>query len=455
MPKNQSRSPLDPETIIRYETEHVLYPWTHQKGLKPFVAEKGKGNYIYGADGRKYLDFSAQFVFSNLGHADDRVVKAIADQAAKLPAANSQWATEPKACLGKLLSEITPGDLSKCFFSTGGTEANEGAMKIARLVTGKQKIISRYRAYHGSTYGSMSMSAEFRNWAYEPAVPGVLHCLEPYCYRCPFGATYPACDLRCAQHVEDVILREGGARRVAAFIAEPIIGPGGVIVPPDGYWQRVREICTKHEMILIADEVMTGFGRTGKWFGVEHWNVVPDVLTTAKGITSGYVPLGATCVRKWVADKFEELPYLHGHTYSGHTLAMAAAVATIDAYRQDDLISNSAKMGEYLMGKMRELQDKHPSVGDVRGKGLFCGMELVKSRKTREPSHEALMEPPRPVSAKMKIVAKMMQEGVYILAGAASVLMLTPPLSITRDEIDHAMAVIDKALEISDAEYRD
>jgi taurine--2-oxoglutarate transaminase len=278
MPSSPS---LDPETIIKYEAAHVLYPWTHQKGLKPFVAEKGKGNYIYGADGRKYLDFSAQFVFSNLGHADDRVVKAIADQAAKLPAVNSQWATEPKAQLGKLLSDITPGDLTKCFFSTGGTEANEGAMKIARLVTGKNKIISRYRAYHGSTYGSMSMSAEFRNWAYEPSVPGVLHCLEPYCYRCPFGATYPACDLRCAQHVEDVIRREGGARRVAAFIAEPIMGPGGIIVPPDGYWQRVREICNKYEMILIADEVMTGFGRTGKWFGVENWDIVPDVLTTA------------------------------------------------------------------------------------------------------------------------------------------------------------------------------
>ncbi len=201
---------LDPETIIKYETEHVLYPWTNQKGLKPFVAEKGKGNYIYGADGRKILDFSAQFVFSNLGHADDRVVKAIADQAAKLPAVNSQWATEPKARLGKLMSDITPGDLTKSFFSTGGTEANEGAMKIVRAVTGKQKIISRYRAYHGSTYGSMSLSAEFRNWNYEPAVPGTLHCLEPYCYRCPFGATYPACDLQCAKHVEDVILREGG-----------------------------------------------------------------------------------------------------------------------------------------------------------------------------------------------------------------------------------------------------
>jgi taurine--2-oxoglutarate transaminase len=206
-------------------------------------------------------------------------------------------------------------------------------------------------------------------------------------------------------------------------------------------------------MILIADEVMTGFGRTGQWFGVNHWDVVPDIMTMAKGINSGYVPLGATCLRKWVADKFEEFPYLHGHTYSGHALAMSAGVATIEAYEEDELIENSDKMGRYLMQKMRELQDKHPSVGDVRGKGLFCGMELVKNRSSKEPIHEALMEPPRPATAKNKILNQMFEEGVYILAGAASVLMLAPPLSITKDEIDHAMSVIDKALALSDAEY--
>ncbi len=455
MPETSRRQPLDLETIIKYETDHVLFPWVPQKGLKPFVADRAKGNYFYSTDGKEFLDFSSQFVFTNLGHSDPRVVKAIADQAGRLAAVNSQFATEPKARLGKLMADITPGDLTKSFFSTGGTEANEGAMKIVRAVTGKQKIISRYRAYHGSTYGSMSLSAEFRNWHYEPAVPSTLHCLEPYCYRCPFGATYPNCDLQCAKHVEDVICREGGARRVAGFIAEPIMGPGGIIVPPDGYWQQIREICTKYEVVLIADEVMTGFGRTGKWFGVQNWDVVPDILTTAKGITSGYVPLGATCVRKWIADKFEEFPYLHGHTYSGHTLAMAAGVATIEAYQQDNLVERSAKMGEYLMGKMIEIKDKHPSVGDVRGKGLFCGMELVKSRKTREPSHEALMEPPRPATAKVRILSKLFEEGLYILAGAASVLMLTPPLTITKEEIDHAMGVIDKALEISDAEYQD
>ncbi len=449
------RTPLDMETILKLEQDHVFYPWVSQGGFKPFVCDRAKGNYFFGLDGRKYLDFSSQFAFCNLGHSDDRLVKAICDQAARLSAVNSQFGTEPKARLGKLISEITPGDISKAFFSTGGTEANEGAIKISRTVTGKFKIFARYRAYHGSTYGSMSISKDFRNWRYEPALPGFVHVLEPYCYRCPFGATYPNCNVQCAQHVEDVIVREGGAKHVAALIAEPIFGPAGIIVPPDGYWQRLREICDKYEMVLIADEVMTGFGRTGKWFAVEHWGVVPDMMTMAKGITSGYVPLGGTCMRDWIADIFAKESYLHGHTYSNHALAMACAVATIEAYKEDDLVNNSAQMGDYLMEKMLEMKDKHRSVGDVRGKGLFCGMELVKNRNTKEPVHEALMEPPRPATAKLKIVSQAFEEGVYIMAGAASVLMLVPPLTITRDEIDHAMSVVDKALAISDAEYVD
>ena len=446
---------LDEETIFKWESEHVFYPWVPQKDFKPFVCDRAKGNYLYGMDGKKYLDFSSQFVFSNLGHADDRVVKAISEQAARLPAVNSQFGTEPKARLGKMIAEITPGDLNKSFFSTGGTEANEGAIKIARTVTDKFKILSRYRSYHGSTYGGMSISADFRNWRYEPALPGFIHILEPYCYRCPFGATYPDCNVRCAQHVEDIVIREGGAKHIAAIIAEPIFGAGGIIVPPDEYWPRVREICDKYEMVLIADEVMTGFGRTGKWFGVDHWGVVPDIMTMAKGISSGYVPLGATCMRNWVADTFLNQPYVHGHTYSGHALAMACANACIEAYKADNLVENAARMGNYLMEKMLELMDMHPSVGDVRSKGLFCGMELVKSRKTKEPVHEAFMEPPRPPTGKMKILSEVFKEGVYIMAGAASVLMLTPPLTISKEEIDFAMAALDKALSITDAEYED
>ncbi len=444
---------LDAETIREYERKHVLTPWAPQKGLKPLVVNRAKGNYFFDSEGKRYLDFTSQFVFSNLGHGDPRLVSAICQQAEMLTSINSQFATPPKALLGKMLADVLPGDLNKVFFSTGGTEANEGAIKIVRAVTGKFKIISRYRAYHGSTYGGMSLSGDFRNWSYEPALPGFVHCLEPYCYRCPFGRTHPECNLQCAQHLEDVIQREGGARRVAAFVAEPVFGPGGIIVPPDGYWQRVREICDKYEMILVADEVMTGFGRTGKWFGVQNWDVVPDIITMAKGITSGAVPLGATAMRDWVAEKFEGSPYLHGHTYSGHPLAMAAAAACLHIYHEDKLIDQAEKRGRYLMAKMMELQEKHPSVGQVRGKGLFCGLEIVKNRETREPIHEALMEPPRPANAKARVLAKALEGGVYIMAGAASVIVLTPPLTITEEDIDFGMSVLDKALEESDQDY--
>lgn len=443
---------LDAETIRRYEAEYVMTPWTAQKGLKPFVAVEGKGCWVKNPEGRKFLDFTSQFVFVNLGHCDDRVNAAIARQAARLPSVNSQWATEPKARLGKLLAEVTPGDLKKSFFSTGGTEANEGAAKIARWVTGKQKILSRWRSYHGSTMGAMALSADYRNWCAEPAVPGAIHILPPYCYRCSFGATYPSCDIQCAKHVEEVVRLEGGARRVAAIIGEPIFGAGGIIVPPDEYWPMVRAICDKYEMVLIADEVMTGFGRTGKWFGMDHWNVVPDIITMAKGINSGAVPLGATTVRPWIAEKFETMPYLHGHTYSGHALAMAAAVAAIEAYREDRLIERAAETGAYLMERLREIQDKHPCVGEVRGKGLFCGIEIVKNRKTKEPIHEALMEPPRPATSKMTFLAKCMEEGVYIMAGGASVIMISPPLTITKEELDFGLEVIDRNLAICDAE---
>ena len=445
---------LDAETIRKYEAEYVLTPWTAQKGLNPFVAAKAKGCWVYNKEGRKYLDLTSQFVFTNLGHCDDRVNAAIAKQAALLPSVNSQWATEPKARLGKLLAEVTPGDLKKSFFSTGGTEANEGAIKIARWATGKQKILSRWRSYHGSTMGAMAVSADYRNWCAEPAVPGAAHILPPYCYRCHFGATYPSCDIQCAKHVEDVIRLEGGARRVAAVIGEPIFGAGGIIVPPDEYWPMVRAICDKYEVVLIADEIMTAFGRTGKWFGMDNWGVVPDIMTLAKGINSGAVPLGATVVRPWLAEKFETQPYLHGHTYSGHALSMAAAVATIEAYQQDNLIDKAAKTGAYLMNKLKALQEKHPCIGEVRGKGLFCGIEIVKNRQTKEPIHEALMEPPRPATSKMKFIGKCMEEGVYIMPGGASVITFSPPLAITTEDLDFGLDVIDRNLAICDADYQ-
>jgi taurine--2-oxoglutarate transaminase len=452
MSNQATETHLDADTIRKYELEYVLYPWVAQKGLNPLVIDRAKGNYFYDASGKQYLDFSSQFVFCNLGHGDERMVRAIAHQVAKLEATASAFATEPKARLAKLLAEVTPGDIKKSYFSTSGAEANEGAVKLARLATGKQKVIARYVGYHGSTYGAMALSNDYRNWACEPSIPSVIHCLGPYCYRCPFGTTYPECDLQCAKHLEDVIRFEGGVKRVAAFISEPIVGANGIIVPPDGYWQKVREICDKYEVFLICDEVMTGFGRTGKWFAIDHWKVVPDIITMAKGLTSGYIPLAATSMRECVAKQFEERQWVHGHTYSGHAMGMAAGVAAIEIYKTDGLIQRSAELGKYLMDKALELQEKHPSIGDVRGKGLFVGLELVKDRKTKEPIHDPWFEGPRPPTAKVKVLGKALQEGVYCLPGMVSVIMLAPPLTITKDEIDHAMDVFDKALPIADAE---
>lgn len=444
-------SGLDADAIRSLEREYVLYPWMAQAGLSPLVLDHAKGAYFFDASGKRYLDFTSMFVFSNLGHGDERIASAIAEQARRLETAASPFATEPKAKLARLLAEITPGDLTKSYFSTSGAEANEGALKLARMATGRAKVISRYRGYHGSTMGAMALSNDYRSWACEPSIPSVVHCLDPYCYRCPFGATYPACDLQCARHVEDVIRFEGD-KRVAAFIAEPIVGANGIVVPPDGYWQRVREICTKYDVLLMVDEVMTGFGRTGRWFAIEHWGVVPDVITMAKGVTGGYVPLGVTTMRPHVAERFEAAQWVHGHTYSGHTLAMAAGMAAIEAYKADGLVHRSAELGKYLLEKALELQERHPSVGDVRGRGLFVGMELVKNRKTREPIHEPLFDGPRPPTAKARLLAQALKEGVYCLPGQTSVIMLAPPLSITEDEIDFAMDVFDRVLPIADAE---
>ena len=443
---------LSGDQIRAYELEHVLYPWMAQKGLNPVVLDYAKGNYFYDTSGKQYLDFSSQFVFSNLGHGDERMAKAIGDQAGRLEAVASPFATEPKARLAKLLSEVTPGDIKISYFSTSGAEANEGAIKLARMSTGRQKIVSRYIGYHGSTYAAMAVSNDYRNWACEPSIPSVVRCLGFYCYRCPFGMTYPACDIQCAKHLDDVMRFEGGGARVAAFISEPIVGANGIIVPPDGYWQMVREICDKHGVLLICDEVMTGFGRTGKWFGIEHWGVVPDIISTAKAITGGYIPMGATCMREHVAVKFQEKQWVHGHTMSGHAVGMAAGVAAIEIYKSDNLIAKAAELGDYLLEKGMELKEKHPCIGDVRGKGLFMGLELVKDRKTKEPIHDPWLEGPRAPNAKGKVLAKALQEGVYCLPGQTSNIMIAPPLTITRQEIDHGIQVFDEALLIADKE---
>src|SRR5881409_1651498 len=391
------------DEIIRLSKKHTIFEWSPQGTFDPIPVARAKGCYFWTPDGKKYLDFNSQLMCVNIGHADDRVVRAIAQQAEVLPYANPFLATEPRAKLGAKLAEIAPGDIDVFFFTNGGAEANENAIKLARLVTGRHKLLARYRSYHGATAGSIMLTGDPRRWALEPGMPGVVRMFDPYTYRCPAGHPDPCPVCSGAPHLEEILEYEG-AHTVAAVILETITGTNGIIVPPDGYLQSIRETCDRHGILLIADEVMAGFGRTGKWFAVDNWNVVPDILTVAKGINSGYVPLGAMVVREpiaeWVRDKF----FAGGLTYSGHPLACAVGVASIETFREEGIVENAAATGEVFRTELARLADKHPSIGEVRGLGCFWGLELVQDRETREPlvPFNGSSEAAKPIAAVMK-----------------------------------------------------
>ncbi|MGE5643950.1 MAG: aminotransferase class III-fold pyridoxal phosphate-dependent enzyme, partial [Byssovorax cruenta] len=341
-------------------------------------------------------------------------------------------ATEPRGLLGKKLAEITPGDLKKTFFTLGGAEANENAIKIARFYTGRHKILARYRSYHGATLGALALTGDYRRLPAEPTISGVVHFLDPYCYRCPFGWTRETCHRECIKHVEEVIQHEG-PDQIAAIFLEGVTGTNGLIVPPDDYWPRLREICDKYGILLISDEVMSGWGRTGEWFAVDNWNVVPDIITTAKGITSGYIPLGAVIVREKIAKFFEDKMLYIGLTYSGHALACAAALATIEAYEEDKIFENAKKVGKHLGECLEEMKTKHPSVGDVRYIGMFSGLELVKNRETKEPMDIAPLK------------NFMISHGVYVF-NFKNILFVVPPLVITEEQLDEGLNLLDEGL---------
>jgi taurine--2-oxoglutarate transaminase len=352
-----------------------------------------------------------------------------------------------------MLEEITPGDLSRTFISLGGTEANEAAIKICHQFTGRRKMITRFKTYHGGTATSMSLSAgDSRSWAQVLGGTDMVRVPQPYCYRCMFGQKYPVCDLQCVKYIDEVIELEGGSEKIAGIIFEPVTGANGIIVPPPEYFPQLREVCDKWDVLMIADEVMTGFGRTGKWFAMDHWDVVPDILTMAKGMTCGYLPLGATIVRKHIGDRFREQFFSHGATYAGHALGCAAALSVIPIYKEDNLVENSNRMGKYLLEKSLELKEKHACVGDVRGLGLFVGLELVKNKKTKEPltSVDAKIRPG--LNPKMEIAKKLGELGMMAMAAnPVNVIALAPPLIANQDEIDEGIAIMDQALEIGDA----
>ncbi len=445
--------PTTKEDLDRYEVEHLFHSWCFQPTASPMRVVSAKGTRFINESGKEFLDFSSCFVSHNIGHQDPRVVEALIEQARKLCSFAPNFSTEPRAHLARLVAEITPGDLSRTFFSLGGAEANEAAVKICHQYTGRRKIISRYNSYHGGSAVPMTLSAgDPRNLAQVPGGTGWVSVPSPYCYRCMFGQKYPECDLRCVTYIDQVIELEGGGERIAGIMFESVTGANGLIVPPDEYFPRLREICNKWGVLMIADEVMSGFGRTGKWFAIDHWGVVPDILTMAKGITCGYAPLGATIVRKHIGDRFKEQFFSHGATYAGHALACATGVRVVQVYQEDDLIENAASMGAYLLEKALELKEKHPSIGDVRGLGLFVGLELVKNRKTREPMLPLTAKILPGSNPKLEVAKRLVELGMIAMAAnPSSVIVMAPPLIVTRDEIDEGISIMDQALAVADS----
>jgi len=440
---------LAPEKIIQYEKDYILHTWSRQNDYKPFIVSKAERCWIWDEKGNKYLDFMSQLINVNAGHQHPRILNAIKEQVSSLCYVYPGVANGTRATLARKLSEIAPGDLNKSFLVTGGAVANENALKIARAYTGRQKIISRFQSYHGATYGASSISGDPRRIAVEPGVPGSVRVWDPFCYRCFFRMKYPECGVYCADAIVEVIENEG-PDTVAAIIVEPVTGSNCRIIPPDGYMQKLRKICDDYGILLIFDEVMTGFGRTGKWFASEHWGVVPDIMTLSKAINSGYLPLGAVMVRDKIAEYFNDRMLYAGLTQFGNPVPCAAAIAAIDVYREEKMIENSANLGKIMMKKLEKIKDKHPSVGDVRGLGLFAAIEFVESKDTRKPIIPWTIknyENKHPITG--KLIGRLKELGLVTYM-RWNILMICPPLCISEEELYCGLEKIDKSIEIVD-----
>jgi taurine---2-oxoglutarate transaminase len=429
------------DEIVALTKRHTIFEWSAQSKVDPIPVAGAKGCYFWTPEGKRYLDFNSQLMCTNIGHGHPAVVAAIQRQAEQLAYANPFMATEPRARLGQKLAEITPGDIDTFFFTNGGAEANENAIKLARMVTGRHKILARYRSYHGGTAGAISLTGDPRRWAAEPGIPGVVRVLDPY-HGIQRG--WDTADEALA-NLEETIQLEG-PNTIAAFILETVTGTNGILVPPDGYLEGVREICDRYGILMIADEVMAGFGRTGKWFAVDHWNVVPDLITMAKGLTSAYVQLGALGMRRKYAEHFENNVFYGGLTYNSHPLACATALATIQVYEDEALLERATRMGERMRAHHEALAAKHPSIGAIRNIGLFGIIELVRNRDTMEP-----MAPFNGTSDEMAALGKFFrQEGLYTFV-RWNYFFTNPPLVISEEEMAEGFEIIDRALEITDA----
>ena len=438
---------MSAEEMVRLSKEYTLWSWSAQAAVNPIPMVRGEGIYFWDADGKRYVDFNSQLMCVNIGHGDRRVIEAIKQQAEELPYAGPGMATRVRAEFGPLLAKHTPGDLNKFFFTLGGAEANENAIKFARFYTGRHKIITRYRSYHGATHGAITLTGDPRRWPNEPGMGGVVRVFDPHKYRSLLyreGDSDEVFAQKCLDQIEEVMVYEG-PRNIAAVFIETVTGTNGLIVPPNGYLQGLRELCDKYGILLICDEVMCGLGRAGEWFAVDHWNVVPDIITMAKGLTSAYMPLGCVALSQKIAHYFDDRVFSGGLTYNGHPMCLAAAVANLKVLEEDDLVGNAQRMGNVMAVLLDDLKAEHPSVGDVRSIGLFGIVELVKSRNTKEP-----LAPFNGTSEPMqKLAAFFKQKGLYIFT-YSNTFFTNPPLCITETQLKEAFEIINEGLAIAD-----
>ncbi|GIM29082.1 aspartate aminotransferase family protein [Clostridium polyendosporum] len=441
-----SKIELTVEEIKQYDREFNLHSWSKQKGLNPIAVSKSEGIYFWDYEGKKYFDMSSQLVNMNIGHGNKKVIEAIKEQAEKLAFIAPSFAVESRSKLARKIINIAPDNMQKVFFTNGGADANENAIKIARMFTGRNKIFSRYRSYHGSSFGAGNLTGEPRRYPLEPGIPGFVKFFDPYIYRA--GINFKSEEEASKYYVNmlrEQILYEGPFN-VAAIVLETVTGSNGVIIPPKGYLKGIREICNEFGIMMICDEVMTGWGRTGKWFAVENWDVKPDIITFAKGVTCGYVPIGGVIVSKEIAEFFDDRVLLCGLTYSGHPLACAAGCATIDVYEEEGLIENAQKMGGILGELLEGLKAKHTSVGDVRYIGLFSSIELVKDKESRE----TLVPYGKDPEGIMGKIIGLLKERGFSTYSHENIIIVAPPLIINKEELIEAMDIMDEVLDIVD-----
>ncbi|HLI93212.1 MAG TPA: aminotransferase class III-fold pyridoxal phosphate-dependent enzyme [Puia sp.] len=435
--------------IVKDNLDYTLFSWSKQKGLDPIAVQRGEGVYLYDYDGKRYLDFSSGLMNVNIGHGDQRVTDAVVRQMQEVCYVTPSCVTRVRGELGKKLAEITPGNLKKTLFTVCGATAIDNAIKLARLYTGRHKIIARYRAFHGASYGAMTAGGDPRKLpADAQQAPNFVHVEDPYCYRCPWSQELSSCHRECVAHIERIIEFEGPST-IAAILMEGESGSSGCIKYPPDYLQKIRALCDRHGILLIVDEVMSGFGRTGKWFASELHGIVPDMIATAKGITAGYIPLGALIVSEAIADHFNDKVLWLGLTYADHPVACAAALEVLRIYEEDGLIENAAAMGRYLDQRIEELKAVHPCIGDWRNTGLLGCLELVRNRKTREPMAPFNARPEEMVVMN-QVAARLRQLGLYTFV-RWNYVFIAPPLCITREQIDEGLGVIREALSIADA----